>query len=261
VKIGLIQMQVESGEKERNIRHAFSLLEEAAREGCRLLVLPELWTVGYDFRRIREQATRPGDSLMEGLASFARWHEVTLAAGTLPLVHEGALYNTGVVFSPSGRLQAHYSKRHLFYGYLEAELMRPGKRAMQTDIGGIASGMAICYELYFPDLFRAMAKKGTTLVIVPASWPLMHVSRWEVLARARAIENGMYICAVNMVGAYHGVRLGGHSLLADPEGNVLTEAGADEEILYGEYDEEKYKDLGKQMAVIRSVRDGQSGEE
>lgn len=260
MRIGLIQMHIESGEKERNIRHAFRLLEEAAPR-CDLLVLPELWTIGYDFRRIGEQATRPGDSLVEGLAAFARAHHVTLAAGTLPIAHRGALTNTGLVFGPDGRMQGHYSKRHLFYGYLESELMKPGTHDMQTDIGGIACGMAVCYELYFPELFRAMAKKGTTLVLVPASWPLLHVSRWEVLARARAIENGMYICAVNMSGAYHGVELGGHSMLIDPEGNVLTAAGKDEAILYGRYDEEKYRDLGQKLAVIRSVRDRLAEEE
>lgn len=256
MRIGLIQMEIESGEKERNIRRAFSLLEAAAPRSD-LLVLPELWTIGYDFRRIRDLATRPGDDLIRGLSSFARYHHVTLAAGTLPLAHEGALYNTALLFGPDGEIKGHYSKRHLFYGYLESELMKPGSRALQVSVGGIQTGMAVCYELYFPTLFRAMARKGTTLVIVPASWPLRHVSRWEVLARARAIENGMYVCAVNMAGAYHAVVLGGHSLFIDPEGNVLAKAGTGEEILYSVYDEMKYQDLGQHLAVIRSVRDGE----
>lgn len=254
MKIGLIQMEVAGGEKERNIHHAFDLMEQAA-PSCDLLVLPELWTIGYDFRQIRTQATRMGDSLVEGLGAFAKYHHITLAAGTLPIVHRGELYNTALLFGPSGELQAHYSKRHLFSGYLEGTLMTPGRRAMQTVIGGIQSGMAVCYELYFPDLFRAMARGGTTLVMVPASWPLIHVSRWEILARARAIENGIYVCAVNMAGTYHGVQLGGHSLFIDPEGTVQAEAGTAEEILYGTYEEEKYRELGRQLAVIRSVKE------
>ena len=132
--------------------------------------------------------------------------------------------------------------------------MTAGDVSMSADIGGIKTGAAICYELYFPKYFRHMAKSGTTLVLVPASWPLLHIEKWEILARARAIENGIYLCAVNMAGTYHGIRLGGHSLFIDPEGNILAEAGMGEEIIYAEFEETKYKDLGKQLAVIRDVR-------
>ena len=98
MKIGLIQMEVAGGEKERNIHHAFDLMEQAA-PSCDLLVLPELWTIGYDFRQIRTQATRMGDSLVEGLGAFAKYHHITLAAGTLPIVHRGALYNMALLFA------------------------------------------------------------------------------------------------------------------------------------------------------------------
>lgn len=82
-------------------------------------------------------------------------------------------------------------------------------------------------------------------------WPAVHIPQWEVLTRARAIENGICVCAVNMAGEYHGLKLGGHSLFIDPTGKVEAEAGDGEEILYGEYDEIRYRDLGKQLAVIR----------
>lgn len=159
--------------------------------------------------------------------------------------------NTGLIFGPDGRVQAHYSKRHLFYGYLEAQLMAPGTHLMETDIGGVKTGMAVCYEFYFPKMWRKMAKAGITLVLAPASWPKVHLSQWEVLTRARAIENGMCICAVNMVGTYHGVQLGGHSMFIDPVGRVEVEGDLEEHIYYADYDEVKYKDLGKQLAVIR----------
>lgn len=159
--------------------------------------------------------------------------------------------NTGLIFGPDGRVQAHYSKRHLFYGYLEAQLMAPGTHLMETDIGGVKTGMAVCYEFYFPKMWRKMAKAGITLVLAPASWPKVHLSQWEVLTRARAIENGMCICAVNMVGTYHGVQLGGHSMFIDPVGRVEVEGDLKEHIYYADYDEVKYKDLGKQLAVIR----------
>lgn len=89
------------------------------------------------------------------------------------------------------------------------------------------------------------------LVAAPASWPAMHIYQWDVLTRARAIENGLCIAAVNMSGNYRGMKMGGHSRFIDPLGKVQAEAGEEESILYADYDEKAYKDLGKQLAVIR----------
>ncbi len=253
MQVGMIQMDIASGEKERNIRHAFELMEEAALKSD-LLVLPEFWTVGYDFRNIHRQASCLGDDLLQRLGEFAKYHQVTIAAGTVPLIMGEKLYNTALIVSPDGTVQAHYEKRRLFDAYLEGDLMEPGTQSIQTEIRGIQSGIAVCYELYFPELFLEMALKGTTLVLVPASWPLKSIGRWEILNRARAIENGIYICAVNMTGAYHGIKFGGHSMFVDPEGNVLARAGTGEEICYGFYDETKYPNLGSQLAVIQPVK-------
>ena len=96
-------------------------------------------------------------------------------------------------------------------------------------------------------------KAGTTLVLAPASWPKAHILQWRVLSAARAIENGICICAVNMAGTYKDVVLGGHSRFIDPLGHVLAEAGEGEEICYAAYDEEKYKDLGKRLSVVSGV--------
>lgn len=249
MRIGLVQMNVESGNRARNIEHGLELMDKAA-SGADLVVLPELWTVGYDFRDLENQVTRPGDGLLERLSALARHHGVTLAAGSLPLWKEGNIFNTAVVFAPDGHLQATYSKRHLFYGYLEAELMRPGRERVITKINGISCGMAICFELYFPKMFQRMARDGATMTIVPASWPENHIRHWEILARARAIENGMYICAVNMVGTYHHIKLGGHSMFIDPEGYAQVEGDDREHIYYGEYEEEKYGDLSKTQRII-----------
>ena len=249
MRIAMLQMDVAEGNKERNIHHAFEMLEEVA--GADVIVMPELWTIGYNFHDFRNRVTTMTDGLVDRLSSFAAFHQVTLAAGTLPIEKDGIVTNTSLLFGPDGRIQSYYSKRHLFYGYLEAELMMPGHDLMCTHINGIQTGMAVCYEFYFPRMWRKMAKAGTTLVLAPASWPKTHLSQWNVLTRARAIENGICICAVNMVGSYHGVQLGGHSMFIDPVGSVEVEGDLNEHIYYADYDEVKYKDLGKQLAVIR----------
>lgn len=253
MRIALIQMNVKSGDKDHNIEHAFELLGQAAPYSD-LLILPELWTIGYDFHNFGKNVTRPGDPLIQRLSSFAAYHRVTLEAGTLPVKKDGAVKNTGLIFGTDGRIRAHYSKRHLFYGYREAQLMKPGTRRLKTNIQGVEVGMAVCYELYFPKLWRKMAKSGVTLVMAPASWPAVHVKRWQILTRARAVENGMCIAAVNMVGSYHGIRLGGHSCFINPLGEAQAEGDFDEHIYYTFYDEEKYRDLGKHLAVIAEAK-------
>ena len=218
MRIAMIQMASASGDVERNIGRAFSMMEEAA-EKSDLLVLP-----GYNFHHFEEHILSRHALLLEKLSDFARSHRVTLSPGTLPIRHGAIIRNTGFLFAPDGKCIAEYSKRHLFQGYLEAKLFRPGDALMQTRIHGIQTGMAVCYEFYFPKMWRKMAKAGTTLVLAPASWP-----------------------------TYKDVVLGGHSRFIDPLGHVLAEAGEGEEICYAEYDEEKYKDLGKRLSVVSGV--------
>lgn len=186
MRIAMIQMASASGDVERNISRAFSMMEEAA-EKSDLLVLPELWTIGYNFHHFEDHILSRHAALLEKLSDFARTHRVTLSPGTLPIRYGAIIRNTGFLFAPDGKCIAEYSKRHLFQGYLEAKLFRPGDALMQTRIHGIQTGMAVCYEFYFPKMWRKMAKAGTTLVLAPASWPKEHILQWRVLSAARAI--------------------------------------------------------------------------
>ena len=232
MKIGMIQMDAAAGHMEHNIAHGFELMEEAA-EHSDLVVMPELWTIGYNFHDLDKKAIQEKDSLLQKLRNLARTFGVTLIPGTLPVMKRGKIYNTAYVIGPDGEIQGSYSKRHLFHEYLESKLMEPGRGMLCTHIQGVKCGLAICFELYFPKMFRKMSQKGTTLVIVPAQWPENHMAHWNVLARARAIENGMYICAVNMAGSYHNTSAGGHSLFVDPEGFSSFEGDGKEHIYYG----------------------------
>lgn len=250
MRLGLIQMEVISGDKERNINHAFDLMETVSRQAD-VIVLPELWTIGYDFHDLDKNATYMGDSLIQRLSSLAAYTKTNIIAGTLPIKKGNAIRNMGLVFGKDGAVKGKYSKRHLFYGYLEAELMKPGRKLLYEDIDGVRTGMAVCYEFYFPRMWRKMAKKGVMLVAAPASWPAMHIYQWDVLTRARAIENGLCIAAVNMAGSYRGMKMGGRSRFIDPLGKILAEAGEGETVLYADYDEKEYKDFGNQLAVIQ----------
>ncbi len=174
MRLGLIQMDVVSGDKERNITHAFELMGKVSHQAD-MIVLPELWTIGYDFHNLGKNATYMGDGLIQRLSSLAAHTGTYIIAGTLPVKKGGVIRNTGLVFGKDGDIKGEYSKRHLFYGYLEAELMRPGRKLLYEDIDGVRTGMAVCYEFYFPRMWRKMAKRGVMLVAAPASWPAMHI--------------------------------------------------------------------------------------
>lgn len=149
MRLGLIQMDVVSGDKERNITHAFELMGKVSHQAD-MIVLPELWTIGYDFHNLGKNATYMGDGLIQRLSSLAAHTGTYIIAGTLPVKKGGVIRNTGLVFGKDGDIKGEYSKRHLFYGYLEAELMRPGRKLLYEDIDGVRTGMAVCYEFYFP---------------------------------------------------------------------------------------------------------------
>jgi predicted amidohydrolase len=135
-----------------------------------------------------------------------------------------------VLFGPDGGRLGVYRKIHLFgFGEGEPVLMSAGRELVVADtaFGGI--GLATCYDLRFPEMFRALLDRGARVVVVPAAWPASRVEHWSVLARARAIENQVVLVAVNTVGEQGGKRMGGRSIVVDPRGEVLAEAGPEDE--------------------------------
>lgn len=254
MRIALVQMHIASGDKERNILHGMDLLDRAAKEAD-LVALPEMWTVGYDFHHLEEQATHPGDELMERLSALARYNGVTLAAGSIPFAFPDGIYNTSFVFGPDGRVKAVYRKVHLFSGFVEARVMKAGTEYVCAHASGVDVGLSICYELRFPEMFRALAGEGATLILMAASWPAERLSHWRILSEARAIENEVFFAAVNGVGSYKGIRLGGHSLFITPDGTVAAEGGDEEALLFGEYDHDAVLRQRKALAVWNDIKE------
>jgi predicted amidohydrolase len=207
---------------------AVRLVESAA--GARLIVLPELWPTGYfafdDYRATAEPLDGP---TVAALAQAARNTGAHVVLGSFVEAGETGLHNTTALLAPDGQLLASYRKMHVFgYGSREVELVTGGEQAVTvaTDLGLL--GLAICYDLRFPELFRAMVDQGAEIFIVPAAWPSARTEHWRVLARARAIENQAYVIACNGAGvsAPQAAELAGHSAVIDPWGAIEAEAGA-----------------------------------
>jgi predicted amidohydrolase len=235
-------------DKEENLAKALGLVDEAVERGARFVGLPE--TVSYmGPERDKGKAAEPLDGpTARRFAEKARQHQIHLLAGS---VYEsgapgGRLYNTSVLFGPGGERLAVYRKMHLFdvdigdgARYRESESIEPGKdlALAETALGKI--GLSICYDLRFPELYRALSARGADLLCVPAAFTL-HTGRdhWEVLLRARAIENLCYVVAPAQYG-HHTERRAtyGHALIADPWGLVIARASDGEGMAIGPIDE------------------------
>lgn len=209
----------------------------AAVEDADMVVLPELWISGAFDLPVARSVRSPLES-----ATLDRVREIAERTGTW--IHAGSYseaglsdetYNTAVLIDDRGDIAATYRKRHLF-GFADGErtLMSAGSdlAVLPTPLGMTA--LATCYDLRFPEMFRALVDRGATAFLVCAGWPTPRISAWQVLCRARAIENLAWMVACNGVGAHAGIVLGGRSVIVDPRGDVVAEAGTDEEILLGQ---------------------------
>jgi predicted amidohydrolase len=233
VRASLIQIAVDEGESvETRRRRVASLVREQA--GADLVVLPELWTTGaFAYGEFGREAEPLDGPTHEAMAKAASDTGVWLHAGSIPeRAPDGTLYNTSLVFSPSGELAAAYRKIHRFgFDKGEAVLMGAGRDAVTVRLPGTTLGLATCYDLRFPELFRALVDAGAETLVVPAGWPERRRSHWTLLARARAVENQAFVLACGTAGTHAGVPQAGHSIVVDPWGEVLAEAGPGEQVL------------------------------
>jgi predicted amidohydrolase len=234
MRVTLIQTEID-GSRPMAERVAGVTGQIAARAGDDLVLLPELWATGYfafdDYAATAEPLDGP---LVRTLGEAARAAGVTLHAGSMVERDEaGHLFNTSLLFDPAGTLVHTYRKVHLFgYGSREQELLTPG-----TDVAGTGSmALSTCYDLRFPELFRAQVDGGSQLFLVAAAWPLSRLPHWQLLLRSRALENQSFLLACNAAGRQGAVELAGRSAVVDPWGEVVAEAGAGPEVLTAEID-------------------------
>ncbi|MFF7967332.1 carbon-nitrogen family hydrolase [Streptomyces sp. NPDC007903] len=253
MRASLIQIRVDEGESvaERRLRAADLVRAEA---GAGLVVLPELWTTGAFAYDTFATEAEPLEGLTHAaMAQAAKDAGVWLHAGSIPERDpDGTLYNTALVFSPSGELAASYRKIHRFgFDQGEAVLMGAGREPVTVPLPETTVGLATCYDLRFPELFRALTDAGAETLVVSAGWPERRRAHWTLLAQARAVENQAYVLACGTAGTHAGVPQAGHSIVVDPWGEVLAEAGPDEEVLRVEFDPAKVRATRAQFPALK----------
>jgi omega-amidase len=253
VRVALVQMEIALGQPEVNRQRAVALVREAA-QGADLVLLPEMWTTGYCLPELSGHlADRDGEPTGAFLADLARECSIYLA-GSVAVERDGKVYNLATLYGPDGQLRAEYAKVHLVPMMDEPRYLTPGDQLALADMDGVAAGLAICYDLRFPELFRTLALRGAAVMLVLAEWPASRLHHWRTLVQARAIENQCYILACNRVGSDGQNDFPGHSMIVDPWGTVLAEGGEDEAILRGHLDLAMVADVRLRVPVFRDRR-------
>ena len=243
-----------TADRDRNLATADRLTRAAAAAGAELVVLPEKWAVLGTPEETAAGAEPFDGPALRWAAAIARELGIDLVAGSIAERVDGADRgsNTSVHFGPDGAQMAVYRKVHMFdvevggRTYRESENEAPGEELVVSEAaGGVELGLSICYDLRFPELYRILAVRGARVMAVPAAFTLATTrEHWEVLLRARAIEDQAFVVAANQVGEHaKGYRSGGRSMIVDPWGVVLATAPDGESLAVADLDLGRLHDI------------------
>ncbi|GAA2083959.1 carbon-nitrogen family hydrolase [Kitasatospora saccharophila] len=253
MRASLIQLAVSDAEPPAERRARAAALVRA-QDGADLVVLPELWPVGGFAYDAWASGAEPLDGpTAEAMSAAAKAAGCWLHAGSIvERDPDGPIYNTSLLFAPDGELVRTYRKIHRFgFDRGEAVAMGAGQEIVTVDAGFAVLGLATCYDLRFPELFRALLDGGAELLVVPAAWPARRAEHWNLLARARAVEEQALVLACNTAGTHGGVEQAGGSIAVDPWGRVLAEAGPDEQVLTVDFDPAEVAECRAEFPVHR----------
>ncbi|XP_067849236.1 omega-amidase NIT2 [Heptranchias perlo] len=261
-RLALIQLMV-SPLKASNLRKVRTLVKEAASKGAKVVALPECYNSPYGTNYFPEYAEKiPGEST-QVLSEVAKKHGVYLIGGSIPEEDGGKFYNTCTVFAPNGSMLLKYRKIHLFdidvpgkITFHESETLSPGNTLCTFDTPYCKVGIGICYDMRFAELAQIYTKEGCQLLVYPGAFNMTTgPAHWELLQRARAVDNQVYVAAVspsrNEKDSYVAW---GHSSIVNPWGEVVANAGSDETIVYADIDLKYLSDIRQQIPIHKQKR-------
>jgi deaminated glutathione amidase len=251
-------------EYDRNLEVAERLVRAAAADGAQLVVLPEKWTLLGSPESLRASAQPVDGPALSAASGWARELGIFLVAGSVPelVPDQEKLANTSVMFGPDGERRAVYRKIHLFdvdvgdVSYRESEVEQGGNEIAIGDADGTPVGLTICYDLRFPELYRILAVRGARVITVPSAFTeRTGRDHWEVLIRARAIEDQVFVVAAGQIGsAPPNYRSYGRSMIVDPWGVVLAQAADTEGFVAADLDFTRQDEIRERLPSLRHRR-------
>lgn len=251
-RLALIQMDVHVNDTEYNYNNVQKLLFNALTEKPDIIVLPETWNTGfYPSKDLITIADRNGERTQTLLSDFAKEHNVNIVGGSVAVAKNDHVFNTSYTFDRAGQLVGEYSKMHGFSPAKEDTYFAGGTHTSHFELDGIPCSTVICYDIRFPELVRMAALPNTELLFVPAQWPTMRLRHWQVLNEVRAIENQLFLCAVNGCGTVGRVQSTGHSAVYDPWGTNLLEMDTTENIQSVDIDFDVVQDIRNKINIFK----------
>lgn len=252
--IACIQMDIAFGQPEKNFQAAEELILQAVPLKPDIIVLPELWTTGYDLTRLEEIADYEAKKTISFLQNMATKYNVHLVGGSIAKKTSEGIFNTMLIINNKGEFIKDYDKLHLFQLMDEHLFLQPGKKNGLFTLDDRLCASFICYDIRFPEWLRVHSSKGAEVLFISAEWPKIRLDHWRALLISRAIENQAYVIAVNRAGSDPNNVFAGHSLIIDPWGKIVSEAGEGVEVLTGTIDFKKVEEVRKKIPVFNDRR-------
>lgn len=253
MNIACVQMDIAFGEPEKNKQTVVRYMEQIARN-VDVVVLPELWTTGYDLARLGDIADENGEDAKTFLSSLARAYNVHIVGGSVAKKTERQITNTMYIVDRNGDVVCEYSKLHLFKLMDEHKHLQAGETTGIFSLDGVTGAGVICYDIRFPEWIRAHVLHGAEVLFVVAEWPLVRLHHWRTLLMARAIENQCYVVACNRAGKDPNNEFAGHSMIIDPWGNILAEGNEQETVIKATIDINEVQHVRARIPIFSDRR-------
>ncbi len=246
--LAAIQFDMSFADPRDNFARALKLAEQAINQKAQMILWPENFTVSEGFDRPDQLKTLHQDFLTT-LQNFAHKNKVTLFA-PMPEFKDQKMYNSLFVINLKGEIQTVYQKINLFSPMLEDKIFDSGTAVNVTQIEELKIGLNVCYDLRFPEPIREQIKMGAQMLVFPAKWPQSRIHHYKSLLVARAIEGQCYVVGCNRVGKNRLGEYSGESMIVDPWGEVVAQAGSEEEIIYAEISLAKVDAVRKKIPCL-----------
>jgi omega-amidase len=257
MKISAAQIACALGDLDMNLRKIRDFVSRAKETGAELIVFPEMSDTGYSMPVIQKHATSWDKGAVPQLKAIAKKFSIAIICGISERADD-AIYNSQVMIDENGEIVASYRKSHLFASapIEEHKCFSPGKQLSNFTYGNFHFGLSICYDLRFPEFYRALAcNNGVDVFVNSSAWPFPRVEHLRTLTVARAIENQSYIILSNRVGSDGSVPFCGSSAIVDPYGVIVAAASADrEELISAELSKDVIESVRKRMPVLEHRR-------
>lgn len=252
--VSLAQMHVIKGDITKNTNQFQRMVADAARRKSSLVVFPELFITGYMLNEAKERADELNKGIFAEISTMATKGNMAIA-GSILEKRGLEVANSMPFFAPNGRMLGVYRKLHLFRLFEEDKYLAPGQSPLVLDLPWGATGLAICYDLRFPELFRRYAvNEHVKMIMLCAEWPLARIEHWRALLIARAIENQCFVVACNAAGDTGDTVMGGHSMIVDPWGKIVIEAGESPQLITADIELDEVKQVQEKIPVFDDLR-------